>query len=98
MLTDYQMKRWGEVVEVLAGFDLEHHDAPPDINQIIARMEKGGYNVSTESSARVFGKTLYSVKFFRGEEVIHATGSDLLACYQQALKEAHRRYREKLPT
>jgi hypothetical protein len=90
MLTTKQ--GWG----ILTPLDLEPIKVIGAINDIMIRMDVGGYHVSTQSSATVFGKTLYSVKFFKGEEVIHATGPDLLSCYQQALKEAHRIYRENL--
>jgi hypothetical protein len=95
MLTDENMKVWAEVFR---DFDLLPMRTQDAITQIITRMEKGGYNISTESSVEVFGKTLYSVKFFKGDEIIHATGQDLLSCYHETLAAAHRSYREKLPT
>jgi hypothetical protein len=94
MLTDENMKIWAEVFR---DFDLLPIRTQDAITQIITRMEKGGYNTSTESSMKVFGKTLYSVKFFKGDEIIHATGQDLLSCYREALAAAHRSYRENLP-
>ena len=87
MLTTKQ--GWG----ILTSLDLEPIKVIGAINDIMIRMDVGGYHVSTQSSATVFGKTIYSVKFFKGEEVIHATGQDLLSCYRETLSEAHRSYR-----
>jgi len=70
------------------------------VQLLCMRMSNGGYPVLTASWTEINGRTLYSLKFgsTREEEPdIHITGwGDPYRLFEEALNEAHRRYRARV--
>lgn len=69
--------------------------------EISLRMHRGGYTTQELATCDLTTYVLYSVRLYsdrEGESDIHVTGqNNILALYEAALVEAHRRYRERVP-
>jgi hypothetical protein len=70
------------------------------VQELVMRMSKGGYPILNASWTEINGRVLYSLKFgsVREEEPdIHIAGwGDPYRLFEEALHEAHRRYRERV--